>query len=150
MYGVIICPKCNRARGADLSAKTSKCPGCGVHSEVDRMRIYFQTENEQELAEAVRRVGTRMQHSIEDYGDDVIMARKATEEQRKKVKNQSLDFDGMVFIARSIVSENGFGLDELKDALVGEGYDVDVAKIAAVMLNEGIIYEPRPGRFKPL
>ena len=150
MYGVIICPRCNRARGVDLSVKTSKCPGCGLHSEVDRMRTYFQTDNEQELAEAVRQVGTRMQHSIEDYGDDVVLARQATEEQRKKTRNQSLDFDGMVMIARSLSSEQGFGLEELKEALTKEGYDLDPAKIASVMLNEGIVYEPRPGRFRPL
>jgi hypothetical protein len=150
MYGVIICPRCNRARGVDLSVKTSKCPGCGLHSEVDRMRTYFQTNNEQELAEAVRQVGTRMQHSIEDYGDDVVLARQATEEQRKKTRNQSLDFDGMVMIARSLSSEQGFGLDDLKEALTKEGYDLDPTKIASVMLNEGIVYEPRPGRFRPL
>ena len=150
MYGVIICPKCNRARGVDLSVKTSKCPGCGLHSEVDRMRTYFQTDNEQELAELVRRTSSRMQHSIEDYGDNVILARQATEEKRKKTRNQSLDFDGMVMIARSLSSEQGFGLDELKEALTREGYDLDPAKIAAVMLNEGIVYEPKPGRFRPL
>jgi len=149
MFGVIICPKCNRARGVDLSVKTSKCPGCGLHSEVDRMRTYFQTDNEQELAELVRRTSSRMQHSIEDYGDDVILARQATEEQRKKTRNLSLDFDGMVMIARSL-SSVGFGLDDLKEALTKEGYDLDPAKIASVMLNEGIVYEPKPGRFRPL
>jgi transcription elongation factor Elf1 len=113
MYGVIICPRCNRARGVDLSVKTSKCPGCGLHSEVDRMHTYFQTDNEQELAEAVRRTSSRMQHSIEDYGDDVVVARQAAEEQRKRSKNQSLDFDGMVLIAHSLASETGFGLNEV-------------------------------------
>jgi hypothetical protein len=150
MYGVIICPRCNRARGVDLSVKTSKCPGCGLHSEVDRMHTYFQTDNEQELAEAVRRTSSRMQHSIEDYGDDVVVARQAAEEQRKRSKNQSLDFDGMVLIAHSLASETGFGLDELKEALITGGYDLDPAKIASVMLNEGIVYEPKPGRFRPL
>ena len=150
MFGVIICPRCTRARGVDLSVKTSKCPGCGIHSEVDRMRVYFQTDNEQELAEAVRQVGTRMQHSIEDYGDDVVMARQATEDQRKRSKNQSLDFDGMVALARSLASESGFGLEELKDALAKEGFELDPTKIAALMLNEGIVYEPRPGRYRPL
>jgi hypothetical protein len=150
MFGVIICPRCNRARGVDLSVKTSKCPGCGLHSEVDRMHTYFQTDNELELAEAVRRTSSRMQQSIEDYGDDVVQARQAAEEQRKKAKNQSLDFDGMVLLARSISSESGFGPDELKEALAKEGYDLDPVKIASVMLNEGIVYEPRPGRFRPL
>ena len=150
MFGVIICSRCNRARGVDLSAKTSKCPGCGLHSEVDRMHTYFQTDNELELAEAVRRTSSRMQHSIEDYGDDVVLARQATEEQRKKAKNLSLDFDGMMILARSLSSESGFGLEELKDALAKEGYDLDPVKIASVMLNEGIVYEPKPGRFRPL
>ena len=113
------------------------------------MRTYFQTDNEQELAELVRRTSSRMQHSIEDYGDDVILARQATEEQRKKTRNLSLDFDGMVMIARSL-SSVGFGLDDLKEALTREGYDLDPAKIASVMLNEGIVYEPKPGRFRPL
>jgi hypothetical protein len=150
MYGVVVCPKCNRARGVDLSVKTSKCPGCGLHSEVERLRTYFQTENEQELAEAVRRTSSRMQHSIEDYGEDVVVARQAAEEQRRKSKNQSLDFDGMVLIARSFQSESGFDLEELRAVLTEAGYDADPAKIASVMLNEGIVYEPRPGRFRPL
>jgi hypothetical protein len=150
MYGVVICPRCNRARGVDLSVKTSKCPGCGLHSEVDRMRTYFQTDNEQELAEAVRRTSSRLQHSIEDYGEDVVIARQAAEEQRKRTKNQSLDFDGMVLIARSFPPESGFDLEELKEALTKAGYDADPAKIASVMLNEGIVYEPKPGRFRPL
>jgi hypothetical protein len=150
MFGVIICPRCNRARGVDLSAKTSKCPGCGLHSEVDRMRVYFQTDNELELAEAVRRTSSRMQQSIEDYGDNVVLARQATEEQRKKARNQSLDFNGMMLLARSISSETGFSLDDLKVALEKEGYDLDPTKIASVMLNEGIVYEPKPGRYRPL
>ena len=150
MFGVVICPRCNRARGVDLSAKISKCPGCGLHSEVERLHTYFQTDNELELAEAVRRTSSRMQHSIEDYGDDVLLARQATEEQRKRARNQSLDFEGMVLIARSLSSETGFSLDQLKDALTEQGYDLDPAKIASVMLNEGIVYEPRPGRFRPL
>jgi hypothetical protein len=91
-----------------------------------------------------------MQHSIEEYGDDVVLARQATEEQRKRTKNQSLDFDGMVMIARSLSSEQGFGLDDLKGVVIKEGYDLDPAKIASVMLNEGIVYEPKPGRFRPL
>ena len=150
MYGVVICPRCNRARGADLSAKTSKCPGCGLSSEVDRMRTCFQTDNEQELAEAVRRTSSRMQQSIEDYGDDVVLARQATEEQRKKAKNLSLDFDGMYMVARSLCSESEFGLEELRDALSREGYEVDAVKIVSVMLNEGIVYEPKPGRYRSL
>jgi hypothetical protein len=150
MFGVVVCPRCNRARGVDLSVKTSKCPGCGLHSEVDRMRTYFQTDNEQELAEAVRRTSSRLQHSIEDYGEDVVIARQAAEEQRKRTKNQSLDFDGMVLIARSFPSESGFDLEELKEALTKAGYDANPAKIASVMLNEGIVYEPKPGRFRPL
>jgi hypothetical protein len=114
------------------------------------MHTYFQTDNELELAEAVRRTSSHMQVSIEDYGDDVVQARQATEEQRKKARNQSLDFDGMVLLARSLSSEPGFCLDELKEALTKEGYDLDPAKIASVMLNEGIVYEPRPGRFRAL
>ena len=121
MYGVVVCPKCNRARGVDLSVKTSKCPGCGLHSEVERLRTYFQTENEQELAEAVRRTSSRMQHSIEDYGEDVVVARQAAEEQRRMSKNQSLDFDGMVLIARSFQSESGFDLEELRAVLTEAG-----------------------------
>jgi hypothetical protein len=61
-----------------------------------------------------------------------------------------LDFDGMVLIAHSLASETGFGLNELKEALITGGYDLDPAKIASVMLNEGIVYEPKPGRFRPL
>jgi hypothetical protein len=114
------------------------------------MHTYFRTDNQLELAEAVRRTSSRMQHSIEDYGDDVILARQATEEQRKRTRNQSLDFDAMALMARSLSACSEFGLEELKAALEKEGYDLDPVKIVSVMLNEGVVYEPRPGRYRSL
>ncbi len=56
----------------------------------------------------------------------------------------------MVLLAHSLECEAGFSLDDLRDVLAKEGYDLDPAKIAAVMLNEGIVYEPKPGRYRPL
>jgi predicted RNA-binding Zn-ribbon protein involved in translation (DUF1610 family) len=46
MFGVIVCPSCNRARGVDLSAAAVVCPSCGKKMNVGRAKVYFKTDSE--------------------------------------------------------------------------------------------------------
>jgi hypothetical protein len=41
LYGIVICPSCQRKRIADLRCEMSACPYCGAASRTDRMTILF-------------------------------------------------------------------------------------------------------------
>ncbi|MDD1747154.1 MAG: DUF1922 domain-containing protein, partial [Methanomassiliicoccales archaeon] len=67
MFGVIICPKCHRARGVSLSTSRAKCPHCGHSIDVSLAKVYHKTDSQEELALAVQRMTERLAANIEDY-----------------------------------------------------------------------------------
>lgn len=52
MYGVIVCPRCKRAKGVDLRQKTTTCP-CGFEIHVTLARIKVRAATPRELAPLV-------------------------------------------------------------------------------------------------
>jgi len=40
IYGVIVCPKCKKVKGVDLSKKTTKCPRCRKILTIDKLKIF--------------------------------------------------------------------------------------------------------------
>ncbi|HKZ63433.1 MAG TPA: DUF1922 domain-containing protein [Thermoplasmata archaeon] len=55
MFGVVVCPRCGRAKGIELPKKTTSCP-CGFEIRVHRSRVKYETANARELATAVGRI----------------------------------------------------------------------------------------------
>jgi hypothetical protein len=56
IYGIIVCSKCKRAWGINLSQKTSKCPQCGKKSNVSQRKILYQTLDLKDLQKAIARI----------------------------------------------------------------------------------------------
>jgi phage FluMu protein Com len=52
-YGVIICPKCHQVKGVLLTTKTSRCTKCNKIILLKKSKIYFKTNSQQELTEAI-------------------------------------------------------------------------------------------------
>lgn len=52
-FGVVVCSKCNMAKGVNLSSKTTKCTRCGRVYRLEKLRILFKTDSEQKLTHAV-------------------------------------------------------------------------------------------------
>jgi len=52
-FGIIVCPKCKKTKGADLSFKTTRCPRCGKILVLEKLRILYKTDSEQKLREAI-------------------------------------------------------------------------------------------------
>jgi transposase-like protein len=58
--GVIVCPKCKQAKGVDLSKKTSRCPRCGRVLNVLKLTIFYETESQDELRQAIGLVNAKL------------------------------------------------------------------------------------------
>ena len=52
-FGVMACPNCRQAFGVSLSQKTTRCPRCGKQWKVKHLQIFYSTNSQRELSEAV-------------------------------------------------------------------------------------------------
>lgn len=59
MYGVVVCPRCRRAKGVDLKQKTTSC-SCGFEIRVVPARVKARAGTARELAPLVGRVNAEM------------------------------------------------------------------------------------------
>ena len=63
-YGVIVCPRCKRARGILLTNKTTTCSHCGKKFKTQGLKVYYKTDSVKELAAAVGGINESL-HRIE-------------------------------------------------------------------------------------
>jgi hypothetical protein len=59
-YGAIVCSKCKRAWGIDLSQKTTKCPQCAKLYNVAQRKIFYRTSNFRELQLAIAKIQEKL------------------------------------------------------------------------------------------
>ena len=52
-FGVIVCPGCKQAKGVDLSVKTTKCIRCGKLLRLDKVKIFYKTNSQENLRKAI-------------------------------------------------------------------------------------------------
>src|SRR3989442_14967767 len=65
MFGVVVCPRCHRAKGVDLSKKTTSC-SCGFEIRVVPASVRVRVGTERELIEAVRRGSAELAGGLAD------------------------------------------------------------------------------------
>ncbi|MDD1756655.1 MAG: hypothetical protein LUQ39_07480 [Methanomassiliicoccales archaeon] len=146
MFGVIICPKCHRARGVSLSTSRAKCPHCGHSIDVSLAKVYHKTDSQEELALAVQRMTERLAANIEDYpAERKRRSKPIAAKKRKGLRSE----DDLRSLAIELSGQKGeFSIQDIMSHA-----DVDeerAERIAQTMIDSGLIYEPGPGRFKPL
>jgi transcription initiation factor TFIIIB Brf1 subunit/transcription initiation factor TFIIB len=66
-YGVIVCPKCRRAKGVDVSHKTTRCPCCGKVLTLKNLDIKYKTNSEEDLRRAIGLVNAENNGKIEEF-----------------------------------------------------------------------------------
>src|SRR2546429_9735135 len=66
MYGVVVCPRCKRAKGVNLKQKTTTCQ-CGFEIHVIPARIRARAETARELAPLVGKVSAELGGGTEEY-----------------------------------------------------------------------------------
>jgi hypothetical protein len=66
-FGVIVCPKCKKAKGVNLSSKTTKCLHCRRVISLDKVKILYKTESRQKLQNALGLINADMDGRLADF-----------------------------------------------------------------------------------
>ena len=66
-YGVIVCSKCKKAKGVNLSYKTTKCVVCGRVLKLKQSKIFYETDSENKLRHAIGLVNANINGRIEEF-----------------------------------------------------------------------------------
>ena len=66
-FGVIVCPICKKAKGVNLSNKTTKCLYCGRIIRLDKVKILYKTESRQKLQNALGLINADMDGRLADF-----------------------------------------------------------------------------------
>ena len=144
MFGVVVCPKCKKARGVIIGSAKAKCPRCGHSIDLSKARVFYKTDSQAELAEAAKKMMDRLSEGIED----IDVERKRRRPVVKKETRPRRTEDSLVAVAKQLTMAQGtFAVEDFANGL--EIKDVVVAsKLIDAMLAQGLLLEPRPGRYR--
>ena len=141
MFGVIVCPRCNRVCGVDLGTERKRCPVCGHRIEVSKAKVYFKTDSQEELAEAVRRLADEIAPSLDN-------GLKPKEKREQPAERTKLDEVGLRMVIVRLTRRHGeFDIDDLAEEM-GDVKREQLESIVRKMLSAGLIYEPSPGKYR--
>ena len=62
-YGVIVCPKCKSPKAVNLLNKTTRCIRCGKILTLNKIRIFYKTDSEQELRKYIFIINKKLNNS---------------------------------------------------------------------------------------
>ena len=65
--GVIVCPKCKKVKGVDLSSKTTKCPRCGKVLTIDKLKIFYKTDSQEKLQQAIGLLNAKFDGRLDEF-----------------------------------------------------------------------------------
>lgn len=66
-YGVIVCPKCRKAKGFELKNKTTRCTYCNKTIVIDNLKIFYKTDSQEKLTNAIGLVNANIDGKYEDF-----------------------------------------------------------------------------------
>jgi hypothetical protein len=147
MFGAIVCPKCNTARGIRIPTKTARCVKCGHSIDVMKAKVYFETDSQEELADAVRALAEKLAVDIEEPPANKKRRRRAAVKKKIAVKVRMNEEDLRAALTTLTERSPIFSRQELFEALHITNKE-EQEKALEKLLASGMIFEPQPGRFK--
>ncbi len=149
MFGVVVCPKCHRARGADLSYQTTRCAHCSHVIDLSKARVYARTDSKEKLPEAVRRMTEKLAVNIEDYPAERKKPLARASQQTKKPKSaDALNLEELRSLAADLNRDKEyFDATDVQSSLKLDSVE-DAHRLIDKMLDRGIIFQPQAGRFR--
>jgi len=66
-FGIVACPKCKKAKGVNLSCKTTRCIRCGKLLMLEKLRILYETDSEQKLRQTLGLINAEMDGRLEEF-----------------------------------------------------------------------------------
>lgn len=151
-FGVVICPRCRRAKGVDLKQKTTNCQ-CGFTINLSLARIVGRVEHHRDLAPFVARVsaeiaggsrgfglglGRRPKRRADDVHARVVEKARKAGDRAHKIKSAAIELSKEIVV---------FSFEYLKSVLHSLGIG-DAEGALAYLIREGILFEPMAGYYK--
>ena len=66
-FGIVVCPRCKKAKVVDLSCKTTKCHRCGKVLSLEHLRILHKSNSDQKIRRALGLVNAEMDGRFEEF-----------------------------------------------------------------------------------
>jgi ribosomal protein L37AE/L43A len=158
-FGVVICPKCHRPRGVRLKDNKSKCYHCGYTFTISKLKLFHETDSESNLAEAVGRLNAKLQGGLDEYlsfleeYENVPVGYEGLEPHKRIAAKLRYVNDQQERLEK-LAQELSLELDEFEDndiikVLKELGLDdIQSKRSLSALLENNIIYEPQPGKYK--
>ncbi len=152
MFGVVVCPRCHRAKGVEVSKKTTSC-SCGFEIRVLPSRIRVRVGTERELVEAVRRVSAEIAGGLEEYERAVApRKKKRVSDVHARVAAVAMRAGDRAHRIRAAAVELSkelemFSVADLRAVLSALGIP-DVDGSLDELLRANVVYEPREGYYR--
>ncbi len=154
MYGVVVCPRCKRAKGVDDRRRTTTCV-CGFEIHVAPRRMRARTERAADLPDLVGRVNAEIAGGLKAYEADLALRRRARpRDVHARVIAMAAKAGDRSARIRSAASEltrelEVFTLDDWSRVLAGLGLP-DPEGMLENLVAASAVFEPRVGFYRAL
>jgi len=152
MYGVIVCPRCKRAKGVDLKQKTTTC-ACGFEIRIAPSRVRARADTARELASLVGQVSAELAGGLAAYRKAAAPAR------RRRSRDVHLRIVGVASkphdragrlraAAVELTRELGLLPRRLDTGSGGPGGIADAEGALATLIRANLVMEPKDGFYR--
>jgi len=149
MFGVVVCPRCKRAKGVELEKKTTTCD-CGFEIRILASRTVFETSDARELAAEVGRTQARLRGGTKEVEAASRPKRRSRDAFTRVITDAGRGDrrQRMRRAAEGLARE--FVLFTLEDwRRVAEALAIPDPSEALEELTRGnVVYQPRPGYYR--
>ena len=66
-FGVIVCSKCKKVKGVDLVSKTTKCHRCGKILTINKLKIFYKTDSQEDLQKAIGIMNAKLDGKLNEF-----------------------------------------------------------------------------------
>ena len=152
MYGVVVCPRCKRAKGVDLKQKTTAC-ACGFDIHVVPAKVRARAATSRELAPLVGQVNAEIAGGSREVAKAFASPKKARprEVHVRVIAAIPKEGDRSTKVRAAAVELTNelevFTRDDWVRVLDGLGIP-DPESALASLLDANVVFEPRAGFYR--
>lgn len=152
MFGVVVCPRCHRAKGVDLKQKTTTC-SCGFEIRVVPERIRGRAGTARELAPLVGRHNAEIAGGLDAYERALAPKKRARvrDVHARVIASVVRRGDRVTRIRAAAIALSNelelFTLEDWRKVLSGLGISEAEAALDA-LIRSNAVFEPKPGYYR--
>jgi hypothetical protein len=140
MLAVVACPRCRHAKVCDAGQKTTTCGHCSSRLDLAALRKHVLTERADEAQRAAGLLNARLAGRLDAFLDEAVPPAPPARQGDQAARVRQL--------ARDLAEQGAFDAERFAAELGAAGLDAARAdEHIARMLAQGVLVEPRPGRF---